>query len=293
MIPTALAATPPPSTALATGIAPALLSAAALKGPGIWTVGPEPSAGPTDSERILAGLTEGLAPEEAEQCRRLRRPADQWAYAAAHQLLRRLLAIALGVAPAALMLDRDPAGKPFLVWPAGSGLHFNLSHTQDLAAVALCPTGRVGVDVEAEDRPVVLDPALLAFALHAGERDVLAALPAPCRPAAFLRRWTVREAVAKADGRGLSLPFAAIHLTLPDPDRDGDSHSDPEARRAAVSGEAMVTQPQAQAWRIWYRPIAPRHHLALAWQAAPAASVTPRLCRLALRELLPATEGQA
>ena len=201
-----------------------------------------------------------LSVEELTFLRSLRRVADRLSYAAAHALLRRALGSALGVAPGALLFARDALGRPRLAAPAGHAIDFNLSHTDGLVAVAISRVGRVGVDVECvecngRDRtPLAALYAdatlheLRAFGLRDDEIAEIAALPEALREPHFLDGWTLREAVAKADGRGLSLPFAAIAI-----DRE---------RLVATLDAAANGAPQR--WRLWRRAPTPRHRLALA-----------------------------
>ena len=79
---------------------------------------------------------------------------------------------------------------------------FNLSHSGDLAALAISQTGPVGIDIEAI-RPVeALDLAGRFFAV--AEQAALIALPEGERLAGFFRLWTAKEAIVKAIGCGLS-----------------------------------------------------------------------------------------
>lgn len=101
-------------------------------------------------------------------------------------LLRALLARYVGADPRELRFVLGPHGKPALhreapgkaTNPRGaaSDLRFNLSHSGNLALVAVSSGREVGVDVE---RP---------RARHTGE---------------FLRAWVAREAAVKCDGGGL------------------------------------------------------------------------------------------
>ncbi|EST21818.1 hypothetical protein N566_27090 [Streptomycetaceae bacterium MP113-05] len=94
-------------------------------------------------------------------------------------------------------------------------MHFSLSHTHGLVAVALADSA-VGIDVEGV--PDARTAADIAPMLHPVERAELAALPASERPTAFARCWTRKEAYLKATGAGLTETPAATHVgSGPDP----------------------------------------------------------------------------
>ena len=224
----------------------------------LWTHAPADAPVPHD-------WLDELAAEERERCRRFFRAADRLAYAAAHALLYRALAQTLGVPRGALRLSRDARGRPALAAPADDGIDFNLSHTDGLVAVAISHSGRVGVDVECagRDRAVALYAdstlhELRAFGLRDDEIGELATLPEASREGRFLDWWTLREAVAKADGRGLSLPFSQISV-----DREG---------LVATFTDAANGPPQR--WRLWRASPTPHHRLALACTHEDARLVT-------------------
>jgi 4'-phosphopantetheinyl transferase len=145
---------------------------------------------------------------EHEQIARLRQPADRWSFAAAHAGLRFMLATVLGCLPPEIAIVRNARGKPALD-PGWHGrdahrVHFNISHTRGLAAVALA--GRaVGVDVEAvremEDMRAVAETVFAAASLSA----LANAAGDAARTALFYRFWTLGEAFIKATGEGLAL----------------------------------------------------------------------------------------
>lgn len=155
-------------------------------------------------ESWVAAWGQALAGDELAQADRFRRAADRTRYIAAHALLRTALSAATGCPPASLTLARGPYGKPFL--PAAPALHFNLTHTAGLVAVAL-HSAPVGCDAEPADRHVE-EGALSMMA--AEERDWLRGLsPGAVRNRTFIRLWVIKEAFSKALGLGLSLDPAA------------------------------------------------------------------------------------
>lgn len=111
--------------------------------------------------------------------------------------LRRALAQALGASPSAVRLHVGPHGKPSVV-----GLHFNLSHSEGRALLALCATHPVGIDLEVLREVEALQLAAAQFA--PAELEALAALEGAERRLAFFRVWTRKEAVLKATGLGIS-----------------------------------------------------------------------------------------
>ena len=111
-------------------------------------------------------------------------------------LLRALAARVLAVHPDAVKIVRDPGGGLRIVGP--EPLYVSHAGRGEWAAVALARTP-IGVDIE-EAEPA---PPLPLDLLHPLERERLAALSDCDRAAAFARLWVVKEAFAKASGRGL------------------------------------------------------------------------------------------
>lgn len=137
--------------------------------------------------------------------------------------LRQVLAAYLGCAPDAVdIVQADHSSKPRL---AGRELHFNWSHSRELAVVALARHLEVGVDLEFCDRKV--HALALAERFFAPEESAwLQRQPRAQRTRAFLELWTGKEAVLKAVGRGLGgldeVAFEpapgsdTLHLKVPD-----------------------------------------------------------------------------
>ncbi|MES2439183.1 MAG: 4'-phosphopantetheinyl transferase superfamily protein [Verrucomicrobiota bacterium] len=100
-------------------------------------------------------------------------------------------------------------GKPILA-PPHHWLHFNLSHCNDLAAIAICAYGPVGIDLESMNRAEGLLECETSFC-HPEE---IADLPGEASARAFqlLRIWTAKEAVLKALGTGLSHPPEEVRI---------------------------------------------------------------------------------
>ena len=144
-----------------------------------------------------------LTPDELAQGDTYISEAGRMKFVARRGALRILLGKETGVPPAAVVLERDRWGKPRLREPAG--VHFNISDTDGMVAIALATEREVGVDVEWL-KPRRFD----GLARSTFTRDELAAFrsaPEARRPGAFYEQWTSKEAYSKAMGLGLRLPF--------------------------------------------------------------------------------------
>jgi len=127
----------------------------------------------------------------------------------ASEPLRRVLARYLDSPPDAIELEAGARGKPRLRGEAR--LRFNLSHSADLAAVAVARDREVGIDVERIDP----DRDALALARRALPPEDAAAVGAAApeeRPRVFHDAWARFEAVAKCLGTGLGVPPAELAL---------------------------------------------------------------------------------
>jgi 4'-phosphopantetheinyl transferase len=167
-----------------------------------------------DAAPRLAAL---LDPAERQRFAAYRREADRERFLVGCALAKAVVAARTGGRPAEVSLDRTcpqcgrPHGKPAV---AAAGLELSVTHSGDLVGVAVA-TAPVGVDVEQlEGRsrpPGGRDAAaLVRMVLAPAEQAVLAAVDPAARARAFLVAWTRKEAVTKAQGDGLRVPFDAV-----------------------------------------------------------------------------------
>jgi 4'-phosphopantetheinyl transferase len=164
-------------------------------------------------DATVVALAAHLSADEQAQMAWYRHARGARRYAVSHGALRVILGHYLGVAPLAVDLSTTSEGKPFVAAPAGDGLEFNLTHSGDMALVAVTTGRPVGVDVEWL-RPI--DVAALAVRyFSAPERTDLAQVAgSPDERLAFFQCWTRKEALLKATGTGLHRPLASFAVTL-------------------------------------------------------------------------------
>jgi 4'-phosphopantetheinyl transferase len=139
---------------------------------------------------------------ERERAARFVFERDRVRYLAAHVGMRHILARYLGAAPAELAFSEGLHGRPQLAGAWAGDLEFNLSHSGELALVAVTLHGPLGVDVEAL-RPMP-DWRELAERYFTPE-ECAALVAAGADPQVeFLRCWVRKEAALKSTGIGLS-----------------------------------------------------------------------------------------
>lgn len=160
------------------------------------------------------GLSGGeglLTDAERARARHFVGPLLQRRFVAARAQLRALLGRHLDRDPRSLVFLLNEFGKPRLA--DHPGVHFSLSHSQDRALLAVSEGPEIGVDLEMM-RPVDhLDLARRYF--HPDEISAIERHDDPRQ--AFFRIWTLKEAVVKAIGLGLSLPLDGFAVSIAGP----------------------------------------------------------------------------
>jgi 4'-phosphopantetheinyl transferase len=148
-----------------------------------------------------------LSGEERARAARFVRPRDGRRFLVCRGALRLILAQRLHCPPEDVAFGVGPGGKPRLddVGP-GAGvpsLRFNVTHSDELALIAISQGCELGVDIE-RLRPISEAARIVESYFTAREQAEFLRLAEADRPAAFLRGWTRKEAILKAKGVGLA-----------------------------------------------------------------------------------------
>ncbi len=131
-------------------------------------------------------------------------------FASARIALRYILGHYLQQTPASLEFAYAAYGKPSLQhFPQ---LQFNLTHSKDLALLAICQDHPIGIDIEFFSARPFQGIAGHLFSLK--EQQQLEQLPPGLTPLGFFSTWAQKEAVMKAIGVGMSYPTKDIDLHL-------------------------------------------------------------------------------
>lgn len=152
---------------------------------------------------MLRLLEQLLAVDERARAGRFHFERDRRRFIAARGQLRTILGRYVGVDPRALVFSYGLRGKPFLARFETIGLKFNLSHSGELALIAVTQDRDIGVDLE-EIHSLGDAEQIAERFFSARENAVLCTLPKADRLEAFFHCWTLKEAYLKATGNGLA-----------------------------------------------------------------------------------------
>jgi 4'-phosphopantetheinyl transferase len=191
-----------------------------------------------------------LDPEERARNARFLVEPPRRLHLAAQVLLRQTLSHYRQVDPGDWRFGRNAYGRPHVERPEhGRRLHFNLSHTDGLVALAVSEAPDVGIDVESVGRN--LDCEQMARVVFApAELQAYVRVAAGERRSAFFVLWTLKEAYIKARGMGLSLPLDGFAFDFSGPE-------------PSITFNARCPDDPAR-WRFQHFAPTPAHRLALA-----------------------------
>jgi len=185
--------------------------AAALPGSGAPLAPNEIALWILEGRRWAPGAIDEMASHASEDERRhATRFADArlgHRYLVDHGFLRTVLARYVARPPAGIPIARTRLGKPYVADSSlADGLRFSMSHSDDVTLVAVAFGREIGIDVERVRSDVELDEiARMQFSPR--EIEALAGLPDARRCLASFAIWVRKEALAKAQGGGISADF--------------------------------------------------------------------------------------
>jgi 4'-phosphopantetheinyl transferase len=163
---------------------------------------------------LLSDFRSVLSQDELERADRFCFDRDRERFAIARGILRSILALYLKTPPAELRFSYNEFGKVSLSTQFCSArICFNLSHSVDMALVAVTYRREVGIDVEKVRQGVEVEQIARNF-FSAREVEFLLEQTPIARPRAFFECWTRKEAYIKARGEGLSYPLDQFTISV-------------------------------------------------------------------------------
>ena len=151
-----------------------------------------------------------LSKDERSRADRFKREYLKRNFVAARGNLREILALRLGCEPRAIQFGYSDRGKPYI--QNFNGLHFNLSHSQDLAIYVICQDHEVGIDLEFINAQCDVDSIAKRYFLPS-EQKVISSLSNRDKYLAFYQAWTLKEAYGKATGEGIANILDRVDVT--------------------------------------------------------------------------------
>ncbi len=169
-----------------------------------------------------------LSSDEKNRAQKFRFTKDSRNFIAARGILRSLISKYLEINPAEISFQYSEFGKP--LFANNNSLHFNISHSQNIALFAFTKKFNIGVDVEFVNPNIEVKDIATKF-FSANEIMNLFALPEQEQTLGFFNCWTRKEAFIKAVGEGLSFPLDKFEVSL-EPDKPAKllaTHWEPKA----------------------------------------------------------------
>ncbi len=155
-----------------------------------------------------------LSSDEQERARRFHFEKHRSRYIAGRGGLRTLLSHYLGVPLEELTFRYGNYGKPELLEQAEApNIHFNLSHSDSMACVAVTRAGPVGLDIE-HVKPLHDMGELVNRFFSPRESSLFERLDQHEQPDAFFNLWTRKEAWLKATGEGISQFLKQVEVSF-------------------------------------------------------------------------------
>lgn len=143
-----------------------------------------------------------LSADEAERASRFRNLNAQNEFVISRGFLRFVLGEIIQKKPSEVNFKYDELGKPRLANTIDKECHFNISHSGGYLCIGISFSSEIGVDIEIE-RSLPNIPMLMSQILSANEVTTLSKQHAPTWNKIFYEKWTQKEAILKAIGRGL------------------------------------------------------------------------------------------
>jgi len=157
---------------------------------------------------------EALCLEDRTRADRFKFESDRRKFCAARASLRLILSRYLDAKPGRLKLSVGDFGKPFIADKTlAQGLRFNLSHSHQLALIAITRDREVGVDLEFM-RPDFATDEVAGHFFSPAEVEQFRLVSPQMRTRTFFNCWTRKEAYIKARGEGLYCPLDQFDVSV-------------------------------------------------------------------------------
>lgn len=168
-------------------------------------------AGLVFPDKEIAEFRKILSDDEREKADRFHFAKDRNRFIVSRGILRTILGRYLSLDPSRISFSYSPEGKPAFKGNPKK-IHFNLSHSHEMALYAFAVGREVGVDVEY--RRALSDAEQLARRYFTSQEIArFHSAPPDHKDEIFFAIWTAKEAFLKATGKGLSVSLNTIDVS--------------------------------------------------------------------------------
>ena len=156
-----------------------------------------------------------LSAKEKERSERFKFYKHRKDFIASHGFLHTVLAYYNDTPANEIEFFHSEKGKPFLLKKQNrNNIQFNLSHSNNMAILAVCKKHSLGVDIEYAEKKVDWEGISKRF-FTPKEQSTFFKLPEDQQEDAFFKIWTRKEAHMKVTGFGLSLSPTQFEVSTP------------------------------------------------------------------------------
>jgi len=181
-----------------------------------------------------------LSVDERERADKLKVEDKKQQYIITRGTLRQRLGLLTNIEPEDFVFDYLEHGKPVLINDDRfANITFNVSHSHDLALIAIAQKQNIGIDIEKINRESNHQALMTRFFSEA-EQTEFQNIPEPNEAEAFCACWTRKEAFIKAVGAGVSYGLDKFDVAV-----------DPENKTPEVN----LHKPSEQRWSAINLPI--------------------------------------
>ncbi len=174
---------------------------------------------------------------ERERWTRYHPGAPQRRFGLSRAALRAVLCQILNCSNEELEFGWVERGKPrAYVDGVPAPLHFNVSHSGDNGMFAISPDHQVGIDIE-EINQVYRFDAIMESTFSPDEQAAVSTADRDFEPRSFFEIWTLKEAIIKATGVGLSADLQCIETP-------------PAMRGGEITGHVRLPEFPDVSWRL-------------------------------------------
>lgn len=149
---------------------------------------------------ILAAYTKLLSAEELARVENMRIESSKNGYIISHAVMRLILKEHLRLSDTVIDIQQQEKGKPYI--KHNQAIHFNLSHTKNIALFGISTCEPIGIDIEyiKPDRDII---SIAKRFFNTDEFKWLQQFETKTQIDSFYQLWCYKEACLKGTGSGL------------------------------------------------------------------------------------------